>query len=134
MSWTRLDLQMGYDEHIDEAWRFAWESAYDGMKPEASNAVFRSSSAGKPPVLYFSPAAAWLAHTFGAEPCTKPPPSGITLIAGDERAWDIYFGGASIAPSHRVAQQPASRFFGVFRARHVPKNEAAAHKAKPPKK
>jgi hypothetical protein len=91
MNWRRLDLKARFGEQIDGAWKFAWESAYDGMHRDPGNAVFRGSDAGNHTVLYFTPAASWLAQTFGARPCSKPSAGGMTLVAGDDRAWEIYF-------------------------------------------
>lgn len=41
--------------------------------------------------IYFSPAAANLALTYGATPCDTPRSAGLSLLAGDQRAWDFLF-------------------------------------------
>jgi len=41
--------------------------------------------------IYFSPAAATLAQTFGAQPCARPLRSNLDLLAGDARCWAALF-------------------------------------------
>lgn len=41
--------------------------------------------------IYFSPAAAAVASAVGAEPCTKPSPVGLDLLAGAEAARQALF-------------------------------------------
>jgi hypothetical protein len=41
--------------------------------------------------LYFSPSAAPLAKAFNACPCDKPWRSGLGLLAGDVRSWDVLY-------------------------------------------
>jgi hypothetical protein len=43
--------------------------------------------------VYFSPAAAGLARTFGAIACTRPSPLDLGLLAGPESAWESLFLG-----------------------------------------
>ena len=40
---------------------------------------------------YFSPAAKDVALAFDAEPCEKPSPAGLGLLAGDELSWSKLF-------------------------------------------
>ncbi len=40
---------------------------------------------------YFSPDCAEIAQGLGARPCNKPPKAGLSLLAGDERAWIALF-------------------------------------------
>lgn len=40
---------------------------------------------------YFSPAAAELAKAFDAQPCMKPAPNGLVLLAGDQLSWSKLF-------------------------------------------
>ena len=42
-------------------------------------------------MIYFSPASASLAREFGAEPCERPSPNGLGLLAGSEEAWAVLF-------------------------------------------
>jgi hypothetical protein len=42
-------------------------------------------------IAYFSPAAAALAKTFEARPCPKPSRSGLGLLVGDEKSWQLLF-------------------------------------------
>jgi hypothetical protein len=42
-------------------------------------------------IAYFSPAAREVAIAFDAKPCARPAPSGLGLLAGDERAWSVLF-------------------------------------------
>lgn len=41
--------------------------------------------------VYFSPASIDVARDLDAEPCEKPSPDGLTLLAGSEDAWLILF-------------------------------------------
>ena len=41
--------------------------------------------------VFFSPAAASIAHQFDAIPCTRPARDGLTLLCGDERCWSALF-------------------------------------------
>ena len=92
MSWYSLNLLEGVAELVEDAWKLAWEVARAGHEADYSNAIFRKSRPGDQLTLYFSPTARLLAETFGAQPCARPSPTGMTLIAGDERAWQIHFG------------------------------------------
>jgi hypothetical protein len=40
---------------------------------------------------YFSPAAASVANEFDAEPCAKPEPAGLSLLAGEPDSWSVLF-------------------------------------------
>jgi len=42
-------------------------------------------------MVYFSPASGSLAREFGAEPCQRPSPNGLGLLAGSEDAWAVLF-------------------------------------------
>ncbi len=42
-------------------------------------------------MVFFSPTAAGVAQAFDARPCNKPARAGLTLLAGDERAWSALF-------------------------------------------
>lgn len=41
--------------------------------------------------VYFSPASVDVARELDAEPCEKPSPDGLSLLAGSEAAWLILF-------------------------------------------
>lgn len=93
MTWYSLNLKAGVDEIIEDAWQLAWEVARSGDSAvDYSNAIFlKDGDSG--PTIYFTPAANELALTFGAKPCERPLAKGMTLIAGDPRAWEIHFEG-----------------------------------------
>lgn len=42
-------------------------------------------------IAYFSPAAARVATAVGAEPCERPTPAELGLLAGDTRCWAVLF-------------------------------------------
>lgn len=42
-------------------------------------------------IAYFSPAAARVATAIGAEPCERPAPGELGLLAGDARCWSVLF-------------------------------------------
>lgn len=42
-------------------------------------------------IAYFSPAAAEIARLFSAEPCGRPSPKGMDLLAGDRCCWRALF-------------------------------------------
>jgi len=94
MNWYSLSLKQGMDGLIEDAWRLAWEVARSANALDYSNAIFQRASPGKSEVIiYFSPSASLLSASFGAKRCEKPTVQGMTLLAGDDRAWQIHFGG-----------------------------------------
>ena len=42
-------------------------------------------------IAYFSPTAQDVAKAFDAEPCEKPAPAGLELLAGDPHCWSVLF-------------------------------------------
>jgi len=64
-----------------------------GQPPEM--AVFtRPESEGRlycEVMAFFSPAAKEVAQAFDAEPCERPSPAGLGLLAGDKLAWSMLF-------------------------------------------
>jgi hypothetical protein len=74
--------------------RFQHSFAAAGKPPDM--AVFtRAESEGRlhcEVIAYFSPAAAEVAKSFDARPCTKPVRAGLGLLAGDEGSWPALFG------------------------------------------
>src|SRR5215216_335685 len=42
-------------------------------------------------IAYFSPAAKNVAKAFDAQPCERPSPAGLGLLAGDELSWSVLF-------------------------------------------
>lgn len=90
----------------------------DGMMADTPIAEIKSaflplfSAAGQPPdmavfkrlesegrlhcemIAYFSPGAQKIASLFEAEPCGKPARTGLDLLAGDERSWQVLFPGS----------------------------------------
>ena len=91
MSWYILDLLEGeaQDEDLDAMWRAAWKVIYAERALDFRNAVFRRS--GDDPVIFFSPGARELAETFTAKRCEQPTAERLHLVAGDDRAWKIFF-------------------------------------------
>ena len=113
MNWFSLTLEPGVDGLIEDAWKLAWEVARSSNALDYSNAIFQKPGPGKFEVtIYFSPSARLLAASFGAKRCDKPSASGMSLVAGDERAWDIHFGGrpAGSPLQRRVVGPPPVRF------------------------
>lgn len=94
-----MELKSGIEEHVDEAWQAAWEAANDGEEADFSNAIFRAIGCHEALTLYFSPTAQLIAETFGAKPCDKPAATGMSMVAGDERAWEIHFRGTRGGPA-----------------------------------
>ena len=87
MNWFSLALEPGVDGLIEDAWKLAWEVARSSNALDYSNAIFQKPGPGKFEVtIYFSPSARRLAASFGAKRCDKPSASGMSLVAGDERA------------------------------------------------
>ena len=95
-SWYRLSLGDGMmaptpTAEIEEAFQKAFVAA--GSPPEM--AVFiRPESEGRlhcEVMAYFSPAADALAEAFEADPCLRPSPAGLGLLAGDESCWSVLF-------------------------------------------
>ena len=94
MNWSCLVLKHGSDSLIEDAWKLAWEVARSTHSTDYGNALFERSGPGRSEVtIFFPPSADLLAASFGAKLCPKPPVNGLTLLAGDERAWTIHFGG-----------------------------------------
>lgn len=92
MGWYRLDLRDGIGALVEDSWKLAWTVAQSGNETDCSSAVFQKRGPQDRLTLYFSPAAHALAEAFGAVPCERPSPADMTLVAGDERAWQIHFG------------------------------------------
>lgn len=93
MGWYRLDLlYVGAGELVEDSWKLAWAVTQSGDETDCSSAIFQRCVAGDRPTLFFTPAAHDLAETFGAVPCERPSPTDMTLVAGDERAWQVHFG------------------------------------------
>ncbi len=94
MNWYSLPLKQGMDSLLEDAWRLAWEVARSANAVDYSNAIFQKLGPGKSELtIYFTPSAHLLAASFGAKRCEKPLVHGMRMVAGDERAWDIHFGG-----------------------------------------
>jgi hypothetical protein len=99
MSWYSLDLLDGVGELVEDSWTLAWDVARSEDEADFSNAIFQKSRPGKRLTLYFSPAAQLLAEAFGAKACARPSPTDMSLVAGDERAWQIHFGRVFARPA-----------------------------------
>ncbi len=78
-------------DELEALFRHAFDAA--GQPPQM--AVFtRAESENRlycEVIAYFSPATQEIAQAFDAEPCEKPGPAGLGLLAGDERAWSLLF-------------------------------------------
>jgi hypothetical protein len=103
-SWYSLDLTEGVAELVEDVWKMAWEVSQSVGEPDYSNAIFQKIRPGKRLTLYFSPTAGLLAEAFGASACDRPSPADISLIAGDERAWQIHFGRVFARPKEPFAE------------------------------
>jgi hypothetical protein len=103
-SWYSLDLTEGVAELVEDVWKMAWEVSQSVGEPDYSNAIFQKIRLGKGLTLYFSPTAYLLAETFGAEPCARPSPIDMNLVAGDERAWQVHFGRVFARPKEPFAE------------------------------
>jgi hypothetical protein len=106
MNWYSLGLAGGIKNISEGAWRLAWEVSKAEAGLDHSNAIFKKAGPDSRLILYFTPTSQMLAESFGARPCAKPSPAGLSLVAGSERAWQIHFG--------RVFS--IGREIGVFRA------------------
>lgn len=91
-SWYGLHAAEGVGELVEDVWKLTREVSQFSGESDYSNAIFQKTRPGEAPTLYFSPATAPLAEALGAMPCNRPSPSRMTLVAGDERAWQIHFG------------------------------------------
>jgi hypothetical protein len=112
MNWCSLTLKQGVDGLIEDAWKLAWEVARSANTLDYSNAIFQKVGPGKSEVtIYFTPSASLLAASFGAKRCDKPTTSGMSLVAGDNRAWEIHFGGRPARPAMERALKPPRPMF-----------------------
>jgi hypothetical protein len=78
-------------DEIEEAFRRSFIAA---GKPGDMAIFTRSDSEGRlhcEVTALFSPSAAEVAKTFDAQPCVKPSRLGLSLLAGDESAWEKLF-------------------------------------------
>jgi hypothetical protein len=112
MTWYSLTLKEGVDALIEDAWKLAWEVARSANATDYSNAIFQKDGPGKFEVtIFFTPSANLLAASFGAKRCEKPSAHGMSLVAGDERAWEIHFGGG---PGRAAMERPTRMPRPVF--------------------
>ncbi len=78
-------------DRLEAAFRAAFGTA--GCPPEAA-VFFRHESEGHLHCelrVYLSPATEALARTLGADPCGRPSPQDLSLLAGPEGAWRLLF-------------------------------------------
>ena len=70
-------------------------SAYEGVSDSKEMAVFmRHESEGRLHCevrIYFSPPAVDVAKAVGAIACRKPASDGLSLLAGTEESWSVFF-------------------------------------------
>ena len=72
----------------------AFRSSFEGAGRPAEKAVFTRHEEGAlhcEVVAYFSPAAADIAGSLGAQPCKTPARQGLKLLAGVETCWRAIF-------------------------------------------
>ena len=84
LAWEPLD-------RIRELFLSAYEKA-DGSKEMA--VFIRHESEGRlhcEVKAYFSPASGVVARAVDAEPCARPSPDGLSLLAGSEDSWSALF-------------------------------------------
>ena|SRR5687767_4974293 len=80
-------------EEIREAFLRAFQTA---GRPLEMAVFTRLESEGRlhcEVIAYFSPSAGEVANAFDALPCAQPVRSGLDLLAGDPRCWDVLFPG-----------------------------------------
>lgn len=94
MTWYSLGLAVSIKDTSEGAWQVAWEVSRAETGHDDSNAIFRKIGPDKRLILFFTPSSQLLAESFGATPCEKPSATGLSLVAGSERAWRIHFGRA----------------------------------------
>jgi hypothetical protein len=93
--WYCLNLGDGISASMPSAEiedRFQKSFMAAGNPPEM--AVFTRSEEGRlhcEVIAYFSPAAVSVAEKIAAAPCTRPVCAGLSLLAGDEKAWSVLF-------------------------------------------
>jgi hypothetical protein len=92
VSWYSLGLAGGLENISKAAWQLAWEISQTECGPDDSSAIFKKIGPDHRLILYFTPSSQLVAETFGARRCSKPSPSGMSLVAGAEGAWLIHFG------------------------------------------
>lgn len=95
-SWYSVSLGDGIMSAISSAEiEEAFVQRFAETKSRADMAVFtRPESEGRlhcEVIAYFSPAAYEVAEAFDAEPCEKPAPDGLGLLAGDSNCWSALF-------------------------------------------
>ncbi|MFN3332054.1 MAG: hypothetical protein ACK47M_06060 [Caldilinea sp.] len=71
-----------------------FQSRFEAADRPAAMAVFTRHEEGRlhcEVVAYFSPASGEVAQALSASLCPKPVRRGLTLLAGDERCWSLWF-------------------------------------------
>jgi hypothetical protein len=70
-------------------------SAYsDADSPKEMAAFIRHESEGRlhcEVKIYFSPISSGVAREVNAEPCEKPSPDGLSILAGSQESWRVLF-------------------------------------------
>jgi hypothetical protein len=101
-NWYSLSLGDGITSAIPAAdIEGIFAERFDASGRPVDMAVFtRPESEGRlhcEVIAYFSPAARDVAEAFDAEPCQRPEPQGLGLLAGDASCWPLLFpeGGKS---------------------------------------
>lgn len=95
-SWHSLPLGDGMTaDDLSEEIRAAFQSMFSSAGGPFDMAIFtRHESEGRlhcEVIAYFSPSASALAKLFGAGPCQSPERGGLSLLAGDEGSWAVWF-------------------------------------------
>lgn len=81
--------------HLEELLLAVYENAGN---PKEMAAFIRHESDGRlhcEVKVYFSPASVVVAREVDAEPCERPVPNGLSLLAGSEDSWLVLFPGCN---------------------------------------
>ena len=95
-NWFLINLgdAMLVGEQQDRVKQLFLSAHTDADSPEEMAAFIRHKSEGRlhcEVIVYFSPLSEALARAFDAEPCEKPSPDGLSILAGSQDAWRVLF-------------------------------------------
>jgi hypothetical protein len=93
--WFSLNLGDGVQaDEPSELIKDSYQAAFISSGGPIDMAVFNKRNQGEKRNLitaYFTPSSSSLANTFGATPCEKPTSDDLSLLVGNQAAWDIHF-------------------------------------------
>lgn len=92
MGWSSLKVEAGCSEDLRLVLQSAWTVAFEDAFLNYRCAVFCKKEPMGGSILYFTPPAQALADALGAKPCRDPSQQELTLVVGDSRAWEVWFG------------------------------------------